>query len=186
MTAFPFGKLTNLFKRMISKSDKISINIAEETENEISNLFMTMYRILTQRLRQMALHEFEVDNSKLIIRSLVPQDLDLEKPLWKFKLHHGTTKMIDFNLPESTMLGIWGIHIPKNCPITQLTIMRSGSVIRILHIQHLNGDYFFDDPFTFSQNVNILFEVHNPTRKKTTSLGFYGIVVERRGLRVNP
>ena len=185
---FPFGKLKDLFKRSITKEGKLNTVEEEdtaETEKEIWKLFMTMYRMLNHDLKRHALREFGLDESELIIRSLVPQDFNLKKPMWKFKLRHGTAKMIDFIVHDFTTLGICGMHIPKDCPITQLTIRRVGAIIRILDIQHLSGDYFFDDPFTFRQNQNISFEAHNPTRRKTTSLKFYGIVIEKRGLRVN-
>ena len=119
-----------------------------------------------------------------ITRDLRPQDLNFEKPEYKFELKEGWNTISDGTIETTRFIGIIGFIIPKDCSITQVEIIRGSSTVRYYTIDGLEGMYYVTDPCTISQNQTLTIDVYS-NAKKTQKLGFFGVVTERRGIVVN-
>ena len=96
-------------------------------------------------------------------------------------------------ISDNRFVSINGICYPQSTPLIDwVRITRSGSVARLWPIEHIphqdDNTMWVDDPITVDQNTTITIAGYNDTT--TTSpienLIFIGLVVEKRGMILNP
>lgn len=132
----------------------------------------------------------------LIVRPLMASDLQAALNSFNFSITatSGLTTLINNQtITDNRFVSINGICYPETTPLIDwVRITRSGSVARLWPIEHIpaqdDNTMWVDDPITVDQNTTITIEGYNDTTatNATENLIFIGLVVEKRGMILNP
>ncbi len=132
----------------------------------------------------------------LIVRPLMPSDLQAALMSWNFAITTTSSLSTLINaqtITDNRFCSINGICYPETTPLFDwVRITRSGSVARLWPIEHIppqdDNTMWVDDPITVDQNTTITIEAYNDTTttNPTENLIFIGLVVEKRGMVLNP
>lgn len=132
----------------------------------------------------------------LIVRPLMAEDLNAAINSFNFSITttSGLNTLINNQtISDNRFVSINGICYPQATPLIDwVRITRSGSVARLWPIEHIppqdDSTMWVDDPITVDQNTTITIEGFNDTTTTNAieNLIFIGLVVEKRGMILNP
>ena len=132
----------------------------------------------------------------LIVRPLMAEDLDAAIDSFNFSISttNGLNTLVNNQtITDNRFVSINGICYPESTPLIDwIRVTRSGSVARLWPIEHIpaqdDSTMWVDDPITVDQNTTITIEAFNDTTttNATENLIFIGLVVEKRGMILNP
>lgn len=152
------------------------------------------YDRVVQLLKAKAMTELKLPESELIVRPLRPEDIGFPNAVFASTIASSGawTNMVNtYTIADMRFVGLTGIVYDLNrANIVQLRVTRSGKTSRLWSIQQIR-DFedkigFADDPITVDQNTQLTIERYATTAVKSDKTGFVGVVVERRGLVINP
>lgn len=164
---------------------KEKFNIGDTRFYKSEEVFLDAFHMASNVMLRRIYEQLKIPREEVILRNLIPQDLELEKPLYKFNLEKGWNKKIISIIPKRRFIAINGLTIPKNCSISQMIIWRGMDKIRYWHIEGFEGTYFFADPFLIDMNQLLKIDMYSESKKKQ-KLIFHGSVTEERGKTINP
>ncbi len=169
----------------MGKDVKEKFNIIDKRFYRSESIFLDAYNKASNEIIRRAHEQLDLSREKLILRGLIPQDLGLKKPFYKFNFEKGLNKNVIKTTPKRRFITINGFTIPKNCSISQIIVWRGGGKIRHWHIEGFEGTYFLDDPFLIDMNQSLRIDMYSES-KKIQKLIFHGSVTEERGRTINP
>ena len=164
---------------------KQKFNIRETRFYKSEEIFLNAYNMASNEILRRIREQLKLPEEEIILRSLIPQDLELEKPLSNFNLEKGWNKDVIEIIPKRRFIAINGLTIPKTCSISQIIIWRGKNKVRHWHIEGFKGTYLFDDPFLIDMNQLLKIDMYSESKKKQ-KLIFHGSVTEERGKTINP
>ncbi len=148
------------------------------------------------KLLAKATAQLGLSRQDLIVRPLRAEDLDSSLNSFNFSVTttSGSNTLVNAQtISDNRFISINGICYPESTPLIDwVKITRSGSVARIWPIEHVpaqeDNTMWVDDPITVDQNTTITIEGYNDTTttNSTENLIFIGLVVEKRGMVLNP
>jgi len=161
---------------------------------ELTGVALEAYKEAVRTLRERAKRELGVGDDGIVVRPLRPDDLGLTGK-WEFTINaSGWNEVIDTTIEDNRfvcILGVFNAEDVGNCE--QVKITREGSDARYWDVSPVRNFQdkigYVDDPVTIDQNKSIKVSIYaDPasTPATLTKFGFVGVVVERRGLLINP
>ena len=154
------------------------------------------YVALVNKLKKQAMSEMGLPESEIVVRQLRPEDIGFANPLFSGTVAASATAawsnaINTYTIADNRYVGIFGVSYDNSENIvTALRFTREGKTARIWSIQQVT-DFedktgYADDPITVEQNTQITIEKYtlSTTSRDTTTI--LGVVVERRGLLINP
>ncbi len=163
---------------------------------EFKGVPLDAYNQTVELLKERARTELKLPESELVTRPLRPEDIGFSNPVFNSTVASGGTltwsNLVNtYTIADNRFIGITGVFYDTTRPnLTQFRITRSGKTTRLWSIQQIR-DFedkigYADDPFTVGQNEQITIERYATTAVKEDKTGFIGVVVERKGLVINP
>ncbi len=151
------------------------------------------YDVLVKKLKKQAKEEMGLPESEIVVRSLRPEDIGFTNPIFASTTSADTwTNSVNtYTIADNRYVGIHGVVFDADeNTVVALRITREGKTARIWAIQQVSGFEdkagYADDPITIEQNTQITIEEYGLATTKTNEICLLGVVVERRGLLINP
>lgn len=129
---------------------------------------------------------------ELVVRPLRPEDLGLSNPYWQFNMSStGWNTMISTTIADNRFIGIYGIYNAEDAgEIEEIKINREGTDARywpVANIRYYEEKVgYADDPITLGQNTSVTVSGYAASASTLTEFAFRGLVVEKKGLLINP
>ncbi len=151
------------------------------------------YVALVAKLKKQAMTELGLPESEIVVRALRPEDVGFANPVFisTVSADSWTNSVNTYTIADNRYVGISGVVCDGDeNTIVALRITREGKTARIWNIQGV-ADFedkagYADDPITIEQNTQITIEEYGLATTKTNEICLLGVVVERRGLLINP
>jgi len=158
---------------------------------ELKGRPLQAYRNLVNKLKAIARTEAVTD---IVTRPLRPEDVGMPNPEWRWTATAaaGWATLIDAQeIADKRFVGIYGVRNAEAAgTITELRIKAQGEIVKYWPIQEItyfeNQTGFADDPVIIKQNTSITLESWQRTSSTLTAFELVGVVVEKRGLLINP
>lgn len=134
---------------------------------------------------------------ELVVRTLRPEDLGLANPEYRFfDTVAGATAaafntVVNVTVADNRFIGIYAlVNNEASGEANEIRATREGTVTRFWPLQQIqfwqSNTGFADDPFTADQNTNLTIDLYLRTASTVIDLHPLGLVVEKKGLLVNP
>lgn len=139
--------------------------------------------------------ELNIARDDLVVRSLRPEDLGLSTPEWTFNISSSAnwnTMVSATTISDNRYIGINGIYYAMSTAqaVSQIKITRGGTVARYWQIQGINFNQnpvaYFLDPFTAQKNTTLTIQGYGVSTGAAEKIIFIGLVVEKKGILVDP
>lgn len=178
---------------------------------ELKGPALDAYRQMVKKLKATASKELGVSEDELVTRSLRPADIgqNASTPDHYVGLTALTwTNIINAQtIADNRFVGICGVSVGSgstaiptlgagadvrnlSSAVDQIRITRKGSVARYWQVKPLvhwaHGTGWVDDPVTVDQNTTITVEGLSRLASSIAGFDLLGVVVEKRGLLINP
>lgn len=146
-------------------------------------------------LKQRAMTQLKLGPNEIIVRPALGSDMGFTKTYFDataLAVTAWTTMVSNVAIGTGRYVGIYGIYAQPAAvsEFTQVKIVRAGSDARYWDTQALqnfqNKTAWADDPVTLDQNTTVSISAYARTANTITDYAFLGVVVEKRGLVVNP
>ena len=169
--------------------------------NELNEVALGAYATMVKDLKQKAMEELQLDEGKIVVRDLRPEDIGLTSGVFAstmITIASWNKIAYTYKVADNSFIGINGVFYPRitgTQAASQLRIKRATSTARYWNIQGINvtenAQRFFDDPIMVSQNQILTIEAFVPTAANTSGaksepIIIMGAVAERRGILINP
>lgn len=152
------------------------------------------YVSLVNKLKEQAMSEMGLPESEIVVRQMRPEDIGFSNPFFASTISAGDAwrNMINtYTIADNRYVGIFGVSFDTNeNSVNALRFTREGRTARIWSIQQV-ADFedktgYADDPISIEQNTQITIEEYPTTTTDFDATTLLGVVVERRGLLINP
>jgi len=154
------------------------------------------YNRMVDLLKARARQELKLSDSELVVRPLRPEDIGFANPVFNSTVAASGTlawsNLVNtYTIADNRFVGVNGVFADKTRDnLTQIKVTRSGKTTRLWSVQQVR-DFedkiaYADDPFTVGQNEQITIERYATTKVGDSMFGFVGVVIEKRGLTINP
>ncbi|KKM97077.1 hypothetical protein LCGC14_1171680 [marine sediment metagenome] len=154
------------------------------------------YVALVNKLKKQALEEMGLPEDEIVVRPLRPEDVGFANPVYTSTIAAGSTAAYSnfintYTIADNRYIGIFGVGYDNSeNNVTALRFTREGKTARIWSIQQV-ADFedkvgYGDDPITVEQNTQITIEKYSITTTDSDTTSLVGVVVEKRGLLINP
>ena len=152
------------------------------------------YIELVNKLKKQAMEEMGLPESEIVVRALRPGDIGFtNQPLFQSTTSADawTNSVNTYTIADNRYVGIHGVVFDADeNTVVALRINREGKTARLWTIQQISGFEdkagYADDPITIEQNTQITIEEYGLATTKMNEICLLGVVVERRGLLINP
>ena len=151
------------------------------------------YVALVHKLKQQAMSEMGLPESEIVVRALRPEDIGFIIPYFASTTSADTwTNSVNtYTIADNRYVGIHGVVFDADeNTVVALRITREGKTARIWAIQQVSGFEdkagYADDPITIEQNTQLTIEHYPVVTSDFNEVCLLGVVVERRGLLINP
>lgn len=170
---------------------------------ELKGPALDAYRQMVANLYARAQKELGLSPDDLVIRDLRPEDIGASSADFRVGTANAdwATLIDNKTIGDNRFVGIYGVvladtggtdafGLPNEPPISQIRITRKGSMARYWNVKPVwafqSKVGYTDDPVTVDQNTTITVEAWSRTASSLEGFTLLGVVVEKKGLLINP
>ncbi|MCD6240471.1 hypothetical protein J7K27_02960 [Candidatus Bathyarchaeota archaeon] len=159
---------------------------------ELKGVALEAYNNTVKLLIDRAMKEQGLTRDQITVRELRPNDFGLDN--WRVGTSAGSFRDIVSStvIPDATYIGITGVYnaLGASSNLSQIKITREGSVARYWMVDKItnfvNKTGYADDPVTISPNTTVTISVYARSASSIEDWGLIGVVVEKKGMTINP
>lgn len=163
---------------------------------ELNGIPFDAYVALVSKLKMKATMQMGVLESEIVVRQMRPEDIGFSNPVFIATIAAGSTaawsNMINtYTIADNRYVGIFGVSYDNSeNNVVALKFTREGKTAREWAIQQV-ADFedktgYADDPITIDQNTQVTIEKFALSTSNADTTTLLGVVVEKRGLVINP
>lgn len=140
---------------------------------------------VTAELLERASKQLNIPKSELVVRSLTPEDLGMGTKAFGFDVGVGANTIVNSTIADNRFIAIAGVAYAGTA-IDQVDINAGGSARAVFNLMPVfvkqTPIAYTPEPVIIEQNQGLTITAHANAVSTNESLGFLGVVVEKRGL----